>query len=89
MLSELDSDHRPVLIQLEPQLDLLHPTRGVLDWRKLDIELQSIDSPSLSEIPDTIDSVDVAKTAAGCLATFIQEKIDHCSREVPICQSER
>ncbi|CAH2092496.1 unnamed protein product [Euphydryas editha] len=38
-LSELDSDHRPVLIQLGPQTDLLHPTRIVLDWRKLDIEL--------------------------------------------------
>ncbi|CAH2106116.1 unnamed protein product [Euphydryas editha] len=39
-LSELDSDHRPVLIQLEPQLNLPHPTRIVLDWKQLDTELQ-------------------------------------------------
>ncbi|CAH2099985.1 unnamed protein product [Euphydryas editha] len=66
-LSELDSDHCPVLIQLGPQLDLPHPTRVVLDWKKLDTELQSIDSPILSGIPDDIESVVVGKTASDFL----------------------
>ncbi|CAH2108991.1 unnamed protein product [Euphydryas editha] len=83
-LSELDSDHRPVLIKLGPDTELTHPTKIVVDWKKLDTELQSTDSFTLNRIPDTIDTVDAAIAAADNLTSFIKDKIDGCSREIPI-----
>ncbi|CAH2093465.1 unnamed protein product [Euphydryas editha] len=88
-LPELDSDHRPVLIQLgaDPQLAL--PTKVVTDWRRLDELLKTVDAPTLSDIPDRIDTVEAAETAANGLTSHIKSLINECSREIPIRPHER
>lgn len=89
VLSELDSDHRPVVIQLGPDPDLRQPVKTIIDWKKLSSELSSTDSPQLNDIPDEIDSADTAKMAASKLTDFVQQKIEGCSREIPIRPGER
>ncbi|CAH2097930.1 unnamed protein product [Euphydryas editha] len=88
-LPELDSDHRPVLIQLGPDPQLALPTKVVTDWRRLDELLQTVDAPTLSDIPDRIDTVEAAETAANGLTSHIKSLINECSREVPIRPYER
>lgn len=42
-LSELDSGHRPILIQLGSDKILHQPVKTVIDWKKLESELSSLD----------------------------------------------
>lgn len=85
-LSELASDHRPVLIQLGPDNTRAPETKTVIDWKTLFKRLQSTDpeSPHTYIPPHAVASVEGAKEESVKLTSHIQRMIDECSRTVPV-----
>lgn len=85
-LHELDSDHRPVLMELASRKGPLDPdrpppTKIVTDWRRLSEDLKS-SSEQLNSIPDEIGSPTVMTAAIGSFTEHVHSAVDRCSRRV-------
>ena len=84
VLSELDSDHRPVLFQLgPPPPSAAPPTKSIIDYGMLSERLKSLDSNFLSQIPDEIGTVEEALAASQSLSSHLRGAITECTKEVP------
>ena len=81
-LSELDSDHRPVVSKLG--IDRATHKNPATNWKKF-AKLINPDSPLTDLIPGIIDSVDVAKEAAGNFTTFIHQALTAARKRSQIC----
>lgn len=96
VLHELDSDHRPVLIQFSspqsPTTSFLSPTsstKKVLNFSKLNKILNSPDSPRLQGIPKTIVTPEEANLAIQELTGHIQDSTRAATREVVAANERR
>jgi hypothetical protein len=89
VIHELQSDHRPVLLQLGPQADLPPPTKTIVDWVKLEETLKSTSSPHLDVIPDVISTKSEINLAIHALTRHTQTSYEQCSRQVPAMPDHR
>lgn len=91
---ELDSDHRPVILDLTPP-DGRAPhspiveTKVVVDWKKLEGDLQAASSPHLDAIPDQISSPEDTLLAIDSLTKHVQSVVNESSRRVPAMPDHR
>lgn len=87
-LDELQSDHRPVILDLISRVGPSDPgqpppTKMVTDWRKLKDLLQATSSAHLDAIPDTLETVEDTNGAVESLTKHVQSAVNECSRQVP------
>ncbi|TLO84139.1 hypothetical protein FEG28_18965, partial [Acinetobacter baumannii] len=82
VVSELDSDHRPVVMKLGRAPDSVPVTRTVVDWHTLGISLAESDPPSLPFNPDSIPSPQDTAEAIDILTSHITSTLDRSSKQV-------
>ncbi|TLO72043.1 hypothetical protein FEG37_18420, partial [Acinetobacter baumannii] len=82
VVSELDSDHRPVVMKLGRAPDSVPVTRTVVDWHTLGISLAESDPPSLPFSPDSTPSPQDTAEAIDILTSHITSTLDRSSKQV-------
>lgn len=81
---DLDSDHRPVLLELGPDPGVSPPaTRTVIDWQKLGEALKATHSPDLDRIPDDIATPSDVAVSIDALTNHVRTVISESSKQVP------
>lgn len=81
---ELESDHRPVVIQLGPVSPLVPEKRIVTDWTRVREKLAVLKSPDLDLVPDDISTPQDVDTAISCLTRHLGRVVTECSEERPV-----
>lgn len=89
VVHELNSDHRPVLLNLGPPPVSLNETKKIVDWNRLKEALKATSSPSLDKIPSVLNTKEDSKLAINALTTHLQTVVNDCSREVPVTGDRR
>lgn len=84
VLAELDSDHRPVLLQLGHDVEDRTIKRKITDWKRLRDRFQTIDTAKLNITNDTVTSISAAKEANSKIIEVIKNTVDDCSRECSV-----
>jgi Reverse transcriptase (RNA-dependent DNA polymerase)/Endonuclease-reverse transcriptase len=85
----LDSDHRPVILQLGAVIDAIPTTKLATDWRKLEKILDAPAGPALDSIPDILSSPTDANDAIGALTSHLGSAVNQASRQVPVMDDHR
>lgn len=88
VIHALNSDHRPVVVQLGPP-DSTPIMKTVVDWDKLKCKLEDCGSPQLSSVPDHISSLNEATDAIDALTSHISVATGDSSRQVPMMVNHR
>ncbi|GBP30612.1 RNA-directed DNA polymerase from mobile element jockey [Eumeta japonica] len=84
-LQRLSSDHRLVLMRLEPTSNNRPRDKKITtNWKKVSIALEEIDTPALNKIPNDIESTNDIDNAIGTLTSHISKVVKNCSRKVPV-----
>jgi hypothetical protein len=89
VIHALDSDHRPVILQLGAAVDAIPTTKLVTDWRKLGKLLGAPAGPALDSIPDILSSPADANHAIEALASHLDSAVSQSSRQVPVMGHHR
>lgn len=84
----LDSDHRPVILQLGSPTSL-PTTKTILDWDRLGKNLELRPNSVLDSVPDRIVSPNETNHAIDALTSHISAAISESSRQIPAMANHR
>ncbi|KAJ2952535.1 hypothetical protein O0L34_g6854 [Tuta absoluta] len=90
-----DSDHRPVLLKLDPRTDipgpsgLCGPTKTIVDWPKLGQALNAPSSTHLDQIPTRLTTETDINLAVSSITNHVSSVVNSCSRTVKITEDSK
>ncbi|GBP65550.1 hypothetical protein EVAR_87526_1 [Eumeta japonica] len=84
------SDHRPVLLKMDPSDgESSNTTLKITDWKRVPTALEKIDTPSLKSILYDISTTDEIDSAKDARTNHVRTVVEKSRRDVPASSDRR